>query len=1019
MKCKFGGIALVNFMQGKRSMWKRNKPLGMIAYISAGLLMGLSCMNGSTKESKEQAPVYTALELATQPKDSLPPFLRQESKWVDSLMKQMTLDEKIGQLFMVAAYSKTAEPSDKIVSLIKNQQIGGLIFMQGGPGRQIALTNYYQSLSKIPLMIGIDGEWGLSMRLDSTMKFPWQMTLGAIQDNNLIYEMGKEIALQCRRVGVHVNFAPVVDVNNNKNNPVIGARSFGESKINVAQKGIAYMAGMQDQKILANAKHFPGHGDTDKDSHLALPVINHDRTRLDTLELYPFRELIKKGLGSMMIAHLQIPALDNTPNTPTTLSKKVVTDLLQKEMGFKGLIFTDALNMKGVADYYEPGVADYKALLAGNDVLLFSGDVARAVQEIKKGIQKGEITEAVIDEKCRKILKAKYWVGLHKFKPIPHTNLHADLFTKQSEVVLRRLVEASLTLIKNESQLIPLQKLDTLKIAAIAIGEEKGNMFHRRMNDYTQVDTYSVSESAGSSEAQSLLTKLSGYNLIVLSVHKSNDSPFKSYKISAENKAFIQTIAQKKNTILAVFANPYSLSNMKEIKSCHAIIMSYQNSELAQDYTAQLIFGGISAKGKLPVSISEEYKAGHGLETGKPVRMKYTIPEDVGIKSEKLEEIDKIVYKAINDSVFPGCQILAARSGRVFFRKAYGYHTYEKKIPVTNDDMYDIASITKVAGTLPALMYLVDRDEVRLDKTLGDYLPELAGTDKSSITLIDLLTHQAGFKSWIPFHLHTLDANNQWKQGVYDTAYSENYPYQVAEKMFASFRIRDTMFKANVNSPLSGKKKYLYSDLGYYYLQRIIEKKTGMSLDAFVSRYFYQPLGATTLGYNPLKRFQKEQIVPTEQDLVYRKQLIHGFVHDQGAALMGGVAGHAGLFANANDLAKLMQLYLNYGEYGGERFIKESTIREFIRCQFCANGNRRGVGFDKPSPNGEGGTACDCVSYASFGHAGFTGTLAWVDPEKELVYIFLSNRIHPNAENKKLIKEGQRALVQQVFYNAM
>ena len=1006
-------------MQGKKSMWKRNTLLGIIAYLATGLLISLSCMHGSTKESKEQAPVYSGLELATQNNDSIPPFLLKESKWVDSLMKQMTLDEKIGQLFMVAAYSKTAAPSDKIVNLIKNQQIGGLIFMQGGPGRQITLTNYYQSLSKIPLIIGIDGEWGLSMRLDSTMKFPWQMTLGAIQDNQLIYEMGKEIALQCKRVGVHVNFAPVVDVNNNKNNPVIGARSFGENKFNVAQKGIAYMAGMQDQKILANAKHFPGHGDTDKDSHLALPVINHDRTRLDTLELYPFRELIKKGLGSMMIAHLQIPALDNTPNTPTTLSKKVVTDLLQKDMGFKGLIFTDALNMKGVADYYEPGVADYKALLAGNDVLLFSGDVARAVQEIKKGIQKGEITEAVIDEKCRKILKAKYWVGLHKFKPIPHTNLHADLFTKQSEVVLRRLVEASLTLIKNELQLIPLQKLDTLKIAAIAIGEEKGNMFHRRMNDYMQIDVHSVSESAGSSEAQSLLTKLNEYNLIVLSIHKSNDSPFKSYKISAENKAFIQTIAQKKNTILVVFANPYALSNMKEIKWCHAIIMSYQNSELAQDYTAQLIFGGISAKGKLPVSISEEYKAGHGLETGKPVRMKYTIPEDVGIKSEKLEEIDKIVQKAIKDSVFPGCQILAARSGRVFFRKAYGYHTYEKKTPVTNDDIYDIASITKVAGTLPALMYLVDKEEVRLYKTLGDYLPELAGTDKSSITLIDLLTHQAGFKSWIPFHLHTLDANNQWKQGIYDTVYSENYPYQVAEKMFASYRIRDTMFKANVSSPLSGKKKYLYSDLGYYYLQRIIEKKTGLSLDAFVSRYFYQPLGATTLGYNPLKRFQKEQIVPTEEDLIFRKQLIHGFVHDQGAALMGGVAGHAGLFANANDLAKLMQLYLNYGEYGGERFIKESTIREFIRCQFCANGNRRGVGFDKPSPNGEGGTACDCVSYASFGHAGFTGTLAWVDPEKELVYIFLSNRIHPNAENKKLIKEGQRALVQQVFYNAM
>lgn len=1000
-------------------MVKRNISTGMLGRLSIALLLVLSCMNGTSNENKALKPVYAALEEATQTKDSLPPFLRQESQWVDSLIKQMTLDEKIGQLFMVAAYSKTTQPSEKIVNLIKNQQIGGLIFMQGGPGRQIALTNYYQSISKIPLMIGIDGEWGLNMRLDSTMKFPWQMTLGAIEDNNLIYEMGREVALQCRRLGIHVNFAPVVDVNNNKNNPIIGARSFGENKINVAQKGIAYMAGMQDQKIIANAKHFPGHGDTDKDSHLALPVINHDRTRLDTLELYPFRELIKKGLSSMMIAHLQIPALDNSAHTPTTLSKKVVTDLLQKEMRFKGLIFTDALNMKGVANLYEPGVVDYKALVAGNDILLFSGDVVRAIQEIKKGIEKGEITETLIDEKCRKILKAKYWVGLSEFKPITHTNLQADLFSKQSEVVLRRLVEASLTLIKNDNSLIPLEKLDTLKIAAISIGEEKGNMFHRRMNDYTQVDTYSVTESAGSNEAKTLLSQLNGYNLIVLSVHKSNESPFKSHKISAENKSFIQTISQNKNTILAVFANPYALSNIKEINACRAVIMSFQNSELSQDYTAQLIFGGISAKGKLPVTISDTYKAGHGLETGKPTRMKYTIPEDVGIKTEKLEEIDKIVYKAIQDSVFPGCQILAARSSRIFFRKAYGYHTYEKKTPVTNEDIYDIASITKVAGTLPALMYLVDKEEIVLEKNLGSYLPELIGTDKNNVTLIDLLTHQAGLKSWIPFHLYTLDANNQWKQGVYDTTYSEKYPYQVAEKMFASYRIRDTIFKANVNTPLSGKKKYLYSDLGYYYLQRIIEKKMGMGLDSVVSKLFYQPLGATTLGYNPLKKFAKEKIVPTEYDQVFRKQLIHGYVHDQGAALMGGVAGHAGLFANANDLAKLMQLYLNFGEYGGQRYIKESTIREFIRCQFCANGNRRGIGFDKPSPGGEGGTACDCVSYASFGHAGFTGTLAWVDPEKDLIYIFLSNRIHPNAENKKLIKQGLRALVQEVIYDAL
>lgn len=979
----------------------------------------LACTQGNSRIDKLPPPPLSPLDLALQKKDSLPPFLGKESKWVDSILNTLTLDQKIGQLFMVAAYSKSTTPNEKINNLITDQQIGGLIFMQGGPGRQVQLINYYQKLSHIPLMIGIDGEWGLSMRLDSTPKFPWQMTLGAIQDNNLIYDMGKEIARQCKRVGVHINFAPVVDINNNRNNPVIGARSFGEIRELVAEKGIAYMSGMQDQGILANAKHFPGHGDTDKDSHLALPSITHSRSRLDSIELYPFRQLIQHGLGSMMIAHLSIPALDPTPQTPTTLSKKVVTNLLQNEMKFQGLIFTDALNMKGVTDYYEPGVADLKALLAGNDILLFSGDVPKAITEIKKTIQRGEITESYINDKCRKVLKAKYWLGLHTFNPIQTGNLQEDLFTRESEVIIRRLVEASLTLIKNESSLIPLQQLDTLKIATVSIGEEKGNMFQKRLNDYTKVDMFSVSESAGSSDALSLLEKLKSYNLILLSVHKSNESPFKSYRISVENKSFIQTIARKKPTILTVFANAYALSGMNEIKACSGVLLAYQNSEIAQDYAAQLIMGGISAKGKLPVSISEEYKVGYGIITDKPIRLKYSIPEDVGMKGDKLKEIDKIVLKAIDDSVFPGCQILAARGGQIFFRKSYGFHTYDKQEPVNDNDLYDIASITKVSGTLPALMQLVDSKQIDLSKTLGYYLPELAGTDKYDVTLIDVLTHQAGFKSWIPFYLYTMDAANNYKLGVYDSTYSSDYPYQVADHLYAAYYIKDTILKANINTPLAGKKKYLYSDLGYYYLQKIIEIKTKQSLDAYLMEHFYKPLGATTLGYKPLERFPRSQITPTEDDKTYRKQLIQGFVHDQGAALMGGVAGHAGLFSNANDLAKLMQLYLNKGEYGGKRYILKSTIEEFIRCQFCANGNRRGIGFDKPTPNGTGGTACDCVSYASFGHAGFTGTLAWVDPEKDLVYIFLSNRVFPNAENRKLIKEGQRALVQQVFYNAL
>ncbi|MBE2247445.1 MAG: serine hydrolase [Candidatus Competibacteraceae bacterium] len=995
------------------------KQIFFLGYIIAIYLVMFSCTRADSRIDKRPTAPVGPLEQALRDKDTLPPFLKKENKWVDSVMNTLTIDQKIGQLFMVAAYSKTASPSSKINDLISGQQIGGLIFMQGGPGRQVQLINHYQKLSSIPLMIGIDGEWGLSMRLDSTQKFPWQMTLGAIQNDELIYDMGKEIARQCRRVGVHVNFAPVVDINNNRNNPVIGARSFGEIREQVARKGIAYMKGMQDQGVLANAKHFPGHGDTDKDSHLALPSILHNRARLDSIELYPFRELIRNGLGSMMIAHLSIPALDNAPNTPTTLSKKVVTDLLQHDMGFKGLIFTDALNMKGVADFYEPGIADLKALLAGNDVLLFSGDVPKAISEIKKAIQTREITEDYINEKCRKILKAKYWLGLHTFKPISTERLQEDLHTRESEVVMRRLVEASLTLIKNQSSLIPLKQLDTLRIAAISIGEEKGNPFHKRLKDYAEIDVFSASESAGSNDAQALLEKLKTYNIVILSVHKSNDSPFKSYRISAENKSFIQAIARKKETILTVFANAYSLSGMKEMQMCKGVLLAYQNSELAQDYAAQLIMGGISAKGRLPVSITDEYKAGHGIETGKPIRLKYTIPEDVGMKGSKLDEIDKIVFKAIRDSVFPGCQILAARSGQVFFRKSYGFHTYENREPVTDDDIYDIASITKVGGTLPVLMQLVDKKLIDLSKTLGLYLPELSGTDKNQVTLIDILTHQAGFKSWLPFHQYTMDANKQYKQGVYDTTFSSHYPYQVADNLYASFRIRDTIFKANISTPLSGKKKYLYSDLGYYFLHRIIEEKTKQPLDKYLMENLYKPLGAVTLGYKPLERFSRSRIIPTEDDKQYRKQLVHGYVHDQGAALMGGVAGHAGLFSNANDLAKLMQLYLNKGEYGGQRYILSSTIEEFIRCQFCANGNRRGIGFDKPTPNGTGGTACDCVSYASFGHAGFTGTLAWVDPEKDLVYIFLSNRVYPDAENRKLIKEGQRALVQQVFYNAL
>lgn len=953
--------------------------------------------------------------------DSLPPFLanKKADKWVDSVFNTLTPDERTGQLFMVAAYSKTTKPNDEIVSLIKNQKIGGLIFMQGGPGRQAILNNYYQNLSKVPLMIGIDGEWGLSMRLDSTSKWPWQMTMGAIRDNKLIYDMGVEVGKECKRMGIHVNFAPVVDINNNVKNPVIGARSFGDNKVNVADKGIAYSWGMQSVGVLANAKHFPGHGDTDADSHKSLPVINHDKARLDSIELYPFKRLIAAGVGSMMVAHLYIPAYDPTPNTATTLSPAVVTDLLQKQLGFKGLIFTDALGMKGVASYYDPGIVDLMALKAGNDVLLFSGDVPEGIKQINAAIDRKEITREMIDEKCKKILRAKYWMGLAQNKLVSLTNLDADLHTKKADLVNRTLVQNSLTLLNNKDSLIPLRRLDTLKIATLSIGDETKNMFQKRVDSYATADHFNIVEDLDQSLIDKLILKLKPYNMILISIHKSNGSPWKNYTITPQAKQIIQTLNADKKVIVSVFTNPYSLLDYAEGFKLEGLIMSYQNSEYAMDYTAQLIFGGIGARGQLPVSLHFNYPYGFGILT-EPTRLKYGVPEEVGMNSNEFYKIDDIVNKSIADTVFPGCQILCARKGVIIYNKGFGHYSYDKKKEVDENSIFDVASITKTSTSLAAIMRMYDEGKIDLQKTFGEYLPELIGSDKANIKLIDQLTHQAGLKPWIPFYTATLDAELHFKKEFYDTVYSAEFPLKVADNVYAKKDMENYMFEVNKNTELNSSRKYKYSDLGFYFWLKIVEKFYGKRLDQFCQENFFSKLGATTTMFNPLEKYPKERIIPTEDDKIFRKQMIQGYVHDQGAAMTGGVAGHAGLFSTANDLAKLYQMYLNYGTYGGERYLNESTVKEFTRCQFCSTtGNRRGIGWDKPDTNGDGGTACDCVSPESFGHAGFTGCLVWCDPKTEIVYVFFSNRIHPDAENKKLVSQGQRAMVQEVFYGSI
>jgi beta-glucosidase-like glycosyl hydrolase/CubicO group peptidase (beta-lactamase class C family) len=947
------------------------------------------------------------------------PFDAKNTHWADSVFKTLSVDERIAQLFMVAAYSnKDKNHTKEIKKLVDDYKIGGLIFFQGGPVRQALLANYYQSSAKVPLLMAMDAEWGLAMRLDSTTKFPRQMTLGAIQNDSLIYSMGKEIARQCKRLGMQINFAPDVDINNNPLNPVIGTRSFGENKYNVTKKALMYMHGMQDNKVLANAKHFPGHGDTDSDSHKTLPTIKASRQRLDTLELYPFKQLINQGLGSIMVAHLSIPALDTTPNQPSTLTKKIIDDLLKDTLGFKGLVFTDALNMKGISKFYKPGEICAKALIAGNDVLLFPEDVPTGIAEIKAAVDRGEISQNEIDKRCMKILIAKQWAGLDRYSKIKLDNLYADLNTPQTELLNRKLTEASLTVLQNNNNLIPLQDLDTLKIASLSLGYKELNLFQQSLSNYAPINHFSIDKDAKPLAFDTVLIKLKEYNLVIVQINNTNYNPNQNFGLTPQVINMLKRVLKQNKVIVNVAANPYSLAKLEGIPAADAIVMSYEDNAYSADYAAQLIFGGIGSSGKLPVTASDYFKEGMGVTTY-PTRFKYTMPEELGIDSKKLLKIDSIALRGIKDMVYPGCQILVAKNQKVIYQKSFGYHTYENKIKVKNDDLYDLASITKIAASTASLMKLMDEMKIMLDERLCFYLPELEGSNKQNIVLREMLTHQAGLKDWIPFWIQTLNKDKTFKKSIYSTTPNEEYSLRVAKGLYINHNYVDTIYKEIKDSPVKESGKYVYSDLGYYLLKKIIEKETQMPLNTYVENTFYKPLGLTTMCYHPLAKFESNRIVPTEFDAKFRKQLLLGDVHDQGAAMLGGVAGHAGLFSDANDLAVMMQLFLNKGTYGGKRYLDSNTVSNCTACQYCKD-NRRAIGFDKPEMNpGKDSPVCDCVSYLSFGHSGFTGTLAWADPNNELIYIFLSNRVYPDAENNKLSKSNIRTKIQEVIYNAV
>ena len=943
-----------------------------------------------------------------------------QNQWVDSIYNNMTLDEKVGQLFMIRASAKRNEEEAKtIIKHIQKYKVGGICFFQGDPVQLVNLMNRYQGKSKLPMLTSIDGEWGLGMRYPKqTISFPRALTLGAIQDNNLLHEMGIHIGNHLKRVGLNVNFAPVVDVNNNPENPVINNRSFGEDKYNVASKGYHYMKGMQETGVMACAKHFPGHGDTDTDSHLSLPQINHNKERLDSIELMPFRSLIKQGIGSVMVAHLNIPAIDNRENRPTTLSQAAVTDLLRTELTFNGLIYTDAMEMKGVTKHFAPGDADKEAFLAGNDIILLPENLSAGFESIKKGVLDNSITPERLENSVKRILKAKYSLGLTEWNDISNENTLEDLNSNKSIALKQELLENAITLASDENNLVPISKIDNLKFSTISIGAGKETAFQKHLSNYVQCQHKNLPRPSTAAQKGIIANSVKESDYVIVGIHDMSKYASKNFGVDQRNIDFLKNLEKEKKVIIVLFGSPYALKYFDDFSN---VIVAYESDEMAQQVAAEAIFGSISIKGKLPITASEKYTYGVGKYRSSLGRLGYSVPERVGMDSKTLAGIDTIIEEMIRKKAAPGCQIFAAKDGKIIFQKSYGHFTYEKKRKVKNTDIYDVASVTKTCASTLSLMKLYDEKKFDLNAPIDRYIAEADTSNKGDLSVRTTLAHHAQLAGWIPFFKKTVSKskrNPMPLEKYYSKTLKPGFTIPVADSMFMRTDYRDSIWSRIYISELKKRKGYKYSDLAFYFMHKTIVNLVGEPLDTYTDKSFYCPLGLNNTGYLPLQKHDKSCIAPSELDNYFRKQKIQGHVHDMGAAMLGGVSGHAGLFSNAKELAIIYQMLLNGGSYGGTNYLDPETIKLFTTRYH--ESSRRGLGFDMKElkPN-KSQNMSEMASKSTFGHLGFTGIAAFADPEENLVYVFVSNRTYPDMNNYKFGKGEYRPRVQSQLYKAM
>lgn len=948
--------------------------------------------------------------------------------WVDSVYNSMTPDERVKQLFMPVVDPTNIEAAKKTLRThILDNKVGGILFSGGLAPQYAELIDYCQSIAPIPLMFTLDGEWGPAMRLKDVKGFPYNMSLGAISDDTLLYEYGKETARQCRLLGLQVDFAPVLDVNSNPANPVIGKRSFGEDPRRVAELGLAYSHGLEDGGVMAVSKHFPGHGDTSVDSHKALPTVDHSRDILTDVDLLPFQSFFDDGLSGVMVGHLNVPALDAS-GTPSSMSKAITTDLLKQEMGFEGLTFTDALTMKGADSGQDNCLRAFKA---GADVLLKPANTAASIKAILQAIKTGEISDKQVEQACRKFLAYKYALGL-KTKPakVNTPTLLSELNNSESERVRRLLNAAMATCLKNDNSILPLNPTSGQSVAILNIGGQRNSTFAEFCKKYVNADSYAAKESLTPEQ----VSAITAHDVVIAAVYTDN----------AGARNLMKQISGAKNLVTVFFINPYRMAPFAPLKSTATILMS-EDTPLSQEYGAQALFGGIDVTGHLPVNVKGIAPLGTGIDL-KKIRMGYSSPGSEGLDPRLSEIVDSLINIGLTTGAFPGCQFLVAKGGKIIHSRAYGYCDSKHTVKVTDSTLYDLASVSKIAGTLPGIMTAYDKGLLNLDGKVSQYIPDFSPECPNNITVRQLLFHESGLPASIDMYKTMIDSesydgklfnarqrapytirvgrrmyahrNARLRKDIVSTSRSESFPWKIADNIYVGQVTLDTIMHRIYNVPIKPNRGYCYSDLNFSLLMDIETRITGKNHETWVQDNVFTPIEATQTCYRPLTRYDKSRIAPTEKDVLLRKQIDHGYVHDELAAFSGGVQGNAGLFSNATDLVKLCQMWLNRGEYAGRRILSDKTVETFTTEK--SDISRRGLGFDKPdiqNPD-KSPTAAEAPEEV-FGHLGFTGTCIWVDPRNEIICIFLCNRVHPTRENKAFTSLNIRPALMRAIYQSI